>query len=373
MSALGERHASISLDDARTDFLRYVRAEAKRVRLARTGVYLDAVEIAQAEKGVGSRLAAMFEMPDGVFSDYAKSLRAPIVVDGLVARTKASVAVGGIDVGWGGAPIAPFAQSSVAFLQSLAPYSSFDRIWNDNAFFPLPMRTRIAVATTAAVGSTVPEDTPKPVASMSFSQAQQPALKAVAEVVLSDEVLLLTTPSANRLFELEMQKSVAKATDAKFMSILSAGAGSTHASSGLSPAAFLSDLTTALQSIQTEDASRLYLTLPISTFKAVSLLRDTGGLLVSNGKIGNISVLASSGATTEGFLFDAANAIGADNDIAAVTVSNEATLVMQDNPTAADTHLLSLFQNNLTCIRCERFFSAVVLRANGIAKITGYS
>src|SRR6516164_1885064 len=112
----------------------------------------------------------MFQMRDGVFADYAKSLQAPVVVDAL--GTKANVAVGGIDVGWGGAPIAPFAQASQAFLESLAPYSSFDRVLNDNAFFPLPMRTRIAVTTTAAVGSTVGEDVAKPIASMSFTQAQ---------------------------------------------------------------------------------------------------------------------------------------------------------------------------------------------------------
>jgi hypothetical protein len=214
---------------------------------------------------------------------------------------------------------------------------------------------------------------PKPVSQMSFSQAQQPALKAVAEVVLSDEVILMTTPAANRLFEIEMQKAVALATDVKFNSILVAGAGSSHASSGLTAAQFLADLTLALQSIQTDTNSKLYLVLPVNTYKAVMLLRDTGGMLVVNGRIGNINVIPSSGATTNGVLFDAASSVGADSDIAVPTASNEATLVMQDNPSAGDTQLLSLFQNDFTCIRCERFFSAVVLRSNGIAKITGYS
>jgi hypothetical protein len=376
MSALGERQVAISLDDARTDFLRYVKTEARRVRLASQGFKnFNNLQIAAAEKGVGSRLRAMFEMPVGMFVDHAKMMQAPVDVGQLETQMKAAVSVGGIDVGWGGV-LAPFAQASVAFLQSLAPYSAFDRILNDNSFFPLPMRTRIAVMTTAATGSTVPEDTPKPVASMAFTQAQQPALKAIAEVVLSDEVVLMTTPSANRLFEIEMQKSVALATDQKFNQILVAGAGTTHASTGTTAAAVLSDLTTALQSIQTEVASKLYFVVPVNTYKALQMLQGTGGFLMVNGKIGPITVLPSSGATTNGILFDAANAVGADSDMVTPDtsmISNEATLVMQDNPTAGDTHIVSLWQQNWTAIRYERFFSAVVLRANGVTKITGYS
>jgi hypothetical protein len=357
------------LDSANSDFLRYVKTEARRVQLAGQGYReAEALEIATVHHGASSRLRSMLEMPAGIFDEYRKAMQSPVDVH------KAAVGVGGIDVGWGGA-LAPFAQASVAFLQSLSPYSAFDRILNDNAFYPLPMRTRIAITTTAAVGSAVPEDIAKPVSQMSFSQAQQPALKAIAQVILSDEVILLTTPAATRLFESEMQKAVAGATDAKFMQILVAGAGSTHASTGITAAAFLADLTTALQSIQTDVNSKLYLILPTNTWKAVLLLRDNGGMLVQNGKIANINVIPSSGAGTTGVLLDAGS-VGADSDIVTpdtATVSKHATLEMADNPTSSDFHLVSLWQNNWSAIRLERFYSAVVMRSNGVAKITGYS
>ena len=48
MSALGEANKSISLDSATTDFLRYVKTEARRVRLASQGYYPSALEIATA-------------------------------------------------------------------------------------------------------------------------------------------------------------------------------------------------------------------------------------------------------------------------------------------------------------------------------------
>jgi hypothetical protein len=113
--------------------------------------------------------------------------------------------------------------------------------------------------------------------------------------------------------------------------------------------------------------------LPENTYKAVLLLRDAGGMLVApNGKLDPVTVIPSSGAGTNGILLDA-SAVGADSDVVTTAVTRQASLELADNPTSSDFHLVSLFQENLTCIRCERFFSAVVLRSNGIAKITGYS
>jgi len=219
----------------------------------------------------------------------------------------------------------------------------------------------------------VPEMAAKPVSQMSFTSVQNAAQKAIGEVVLSDELLKLTVPAADLLFQVEMQKAVALATDTRLLAILFAGSGSSHASTGLTAAQFLADFSLALQSIQTEASSKLYLVLPINTYKVVRYLRDTGGLLVGpNGKIGDVTVIATSGAGTNGYMLNA-GAIGADSDLLTVEVSRHATVEMADNPTAGDYHLLSLFQNNLTMIRAERFFGVVVMRPTGVATITGYS
>jgi HK97 family phage major capsid protein len=212
---------------------------------------------------------------------------------------------------------------------------------------------------------------------MSFSQTTNPALKAIGEVVLSDELILATTPAATALFEREMAQCVSRATDAAFVQILVSGAGSSHASTGTDTASFLADLKTAMLAIQTDVNSRIYLVLPVNTFKAVSLLSGTGGLLLTNqtpssGKYGAVTIIASSGATTTGVLFDA-SAVGADTDIVQTMVTRQATVEMADNPTSSDYHLVSLFQNDLTLFRCERYFGATILRPNSLATITGYS
>jgi hypothetical protein len=362
MSALGEANQSISLGSALGDFRRYVKAQCDQLRLSEQGMFPGLSEIVTARKGASSRLRAMAEIPSTAFEQYKEQ----------PALSKAAVAIGGMDVGWGGA-LAPYEQAAQAFLGTLAPYSSFDRMLNDGAFYPLPLRTRNAAASSAALGSSVPEQGAKPVTSMSFTSVQNPALKAIGEVVLSDELLRMTVPAADALFALEMQKAVALATDTKFLQIVAAGGGATHASTGLTAAQFLSDLQLALQSIAIDEASertRLYLVVPLSVWKTLSLLTlPAGDWLMVNNKINNIHCIASSATAHDGYLINAAS-VGAASDLITTTVSRHASVEMADNPTAGDYHLLSLFQNNLTLIRCERFFGATVMRPTGISAIT---
>jgi hypothetical protein len=46
---------------------------------------------------------------------------------------------------------------------------------------------------------------------------------------------------------------------------------------------------------------------------------------------------------------------------------------LQQGYDPGDTHTLSMWQSDSTVILCERYFSATVLRSNGVTKITGYS
>jgi hypothetical protein len=62
-----------------------------------------------------------------------------------------------------GSELAAYRESSEGFVQSLAPFSSFDRILNDGGFTRTPLRTHIAVASSAAIGSTVSELATKPI------------------------------------------------------------------------------------------------------------------------------------------------------------------------------------------------------------------
>jgi HK97 family phage major capsid protein len=367
---IGEANRGLSLDSAATDYTRYAKTQAVRAWwYRRHGLMLDELQIATAVRGVSSRLQKMFEMRPETIGDITKKImdNDPVELPGMQQKT--AVGVGSIDGGTWGSALAPFQQASAAFLQSLSPFSAFDRLLNDNAFTRLPLRTRVAIASDAAVGSTVEELQPKPVSQMSFSTVQMPAYKAIGQVVLTDETVLSVSPAAEKLFESQMQQKVAMASDAKFLEIVTEGTGVvSNPSSGLTAAQFLADLGTALEAIEVAGAgSKLYLVLPASAFKTVSNLRDAGGYLVVNNKIGAITPIATS-AGVDAVLLDA-TAVGADTDIVTTKISDQSDIIMQDNPTVGSHQHISLFQNNLTLIRCERFFGVTILRPNGVAVI----
>jgi hypothetical protein len=370
---------SLSLDSAATDFTRYVKTQAVRSWWwHHHRLQLDELQIAGAVK-MSSRLQKMFEIRPETIGDVTRRIMDNVPV-GLPnsLQQKTAVAIGGIDSGWGGA-LAQFQQASMAFLQSLAPFSAFDRLLNDNAFTRLPLRTRVAIASDAAVGSTVSEGQPKPVSAMSFSVVHLPAYKAIGQVVLTDETVLSVVPAADKLFESQMQQKVAMASDAKFLDVISEGTGvASHASTGTTATAFLHDLNVAMDAVKTGVGSRLYLIMPIAEFNTVSLLRDAGGPLIVNNKIGNITVIPTSAQTAPGVPIDYAvlcdaSSIGADTDIVTPKISHEADIIMQDNPTSGSHQYISAFVNNLTIIRAERYFGATVLRSEGIAVISGFN
>jgi hypothetical protein len=166
------------------------------------------------------------------------------------------------------------------------------------------------------------------------------------------------------------QKAIAIATDVQFLAIIAEGTGvASSPSTGLTAAQFQADVSAALQVIEPGAGQRLYLILPVGVFNHVSLLRD-GGPLVVNGMMGNIRVIATSAPTADGVLVDA-SAVGAASDLVTTKVSDQASIIMQDNPTAGSHQHISMFQNNTTVILSERFFSACVLRSDGVAVISG--
>jgi hypothetical protein len=352
LQQIGETSRSLSLDNAALDLCKYAKA-----LMACRGRYDDARALAVA-RGASSRLTKLLETP----------ISTSEISDRIL--TKAPVEIGSVGGSTWGDELAPFRESSAAFAQSLAPFSAFDRILADGGFLRMPLHTRISIASSAALASSVSELAPKPISAMSFAQEYLQAYKAVALLVISDELAKSTAPGANDLFANELRKAVALASDTPFLEVIGQSTGvASNPSTGLTPAQFLSDLRAALAAIEIGVASKLYLVLPVDVFKTVSLLSDGGSFLVVNNKIGPINVIATSAATADGILLDGSS-IAADSDLVTTDVVRQATLRMEDNPTAGSYQIISLWQNNLVGMRAERFFGAAVLRSNGIAVIS---
>ena len=121
------------------------------------------------------------------------------------------------DPSWA-APLSEYRRVANGFLESLHTHSVFDRMWGDDTFLRVPLRTRVSVITAAARGSTVSEAALKPVTEIHFQNAVLNPQKATAIVVVSDELAKSMAPGADDFIGKELRKAVAAATDLEFLS-----------------------------------------------------------------------------------------------------------------------------------------------------------
>jgi HK97 family phage major capsid protein len=285
--------------------------------------------------------------------------------------TKAGVAAGSTDGSTWGSELVGYREISAGFAASLAPWSSYDRIYNDNSFMRVPLKTRISIASSAATGSAISELAPKPISQIGFTLALLEPAKVVAFIVLSNELARSASPASIRMFGNELRRACAVATDTAFLAALSSSTGvASSASTGMSASAFLSDLDTALQAVTVGAGSKLYLIVPPAIWKSIALMRDSAGPIMVDGVIGGIiRVLASDATTDTGYLVDATQ-VATENGLVELRSAEHATLQMDDDPTSGH-NLISLWMNDLVGMRAERWFGCELLRSDGAALVTG--
>jgi hypothetical protein len=94
--------------------------------------------------------------------------------------------------------LAPYRELATGFFGSMAAQSAFAKIFGAGDFTRTPLRTLIAVLTTAPVAYSVSELAPKPITSLNFATAQLEAEKVSAHVVITNELARSLSPAATR-------------------------------------------------------------------------------------------------------------------------------------------------------------------------------
>jgi HK97 family phage major capsid protein len=269
--------------------------------------------------------------------------------------------------------LAPYREISTGFAASLSPWSSYDKIYNDGAFMKVPLRSGIAIASSAAQGSAISELAPKPISEMSFTHAHLEPTKTLSFLVISNELAKMASPAAVSMIGNELRRAVALATDAKFLAVLAASAGVTsNAASGI----FSNDLFIALQAVKLGANSKPYLIVSPDVAKEVSVVRSAIGnflfpsMTINGGTIQGLKVVTSDAAGNVATLVDAAQ-VASEADLITLQEATHASLQLDDNPTSGATQLVSLWQNNQTGLRAERWFGVELLRSSACALITG--
>jgi hypothetical protein len=285
---------------------------------------------------------------------------------------KAAVVGGGIDA-W--SSIADYQNIQQAFQESLRSLSVFDSAL-DGGMIKAPLRSRGFSITTGVSGSVVGERGFKPIGSLVMAQQLLELKKASAIIVISKETA--DFPGAAPLFNSELTRAVVAATDSAFIAALIAATTPTASAGG---AAISSDFDTLLSGVATSATSRLFYVASPSNIKSIMAKANTSGapmfpnLGIAGGELwpGVTAIASDSISSSAALLFDATAIVG-NSDALVPGKSEQSTIQMEaapDSPPTGATSLLSLWQNDLLALRMERFFGFTLLRANGVASLSG--
>jgi hypothetical protein len=301
----------------------------------------------------------------------ARSTRAPQrVMDIIEKATSDPLALGGTAVA-----LSPFQTGAQAWFASLANASAFDTLLP--FMIQAPFRTRAVAVTSTITGMSLAEQDIKPIGRLSLSASDLEVSKAAAQVVVTEE--LLRTEGAATFLEVQLRIAVIAATDAKFLSLITAGATSIPAS-GSTAAAAIADIASLLQAVGSGSGSQLYLVTTASIAKRLATLSASGGArtfpdaTVTGGSLAGVPIVVSDGAGAGQIVLADATGIAAAQEGARVDFTAQGAVQMDsapDSPPTAATNMIGLWQNDMRAIKVERFFGAKAVRPLSVAQITG--
>ena len=284
-------------------------------------------------------------------------------------------------------PLVAYRQMADEFIELLRPATIIGRI---PGLRRVPFNIKIPVQTQGSLVNWVGEAQPKPVGELRFIMIQLDVNKVAGIVVLSDELVRLSTPSAEAIVRADLVAQIAQFLDVEFIDPANA------AVAGISPASILNGVTgipssgtsaqdarTDLGALQTaminanmSGASGVYITTEIVAQQLGMLQNPLGqpefpGMVTGNAL--NRNAVVTSQAVPSGILalILPSEILLADDGGVTIDASREATLVMDSAPVAGTAATFNLWQNNCVGIRAERWITWKRRRNEGVAYITG--
>jgi hypothetical protein len=134
----------------------------------------------------------------------------------------------------------------------------------------------------------------------------------------------------------------------------------------------LTDLAALLAAVPSGSSSRLFFVIEPSQAKILATLPGVNGaafpqMNVNGGSIGGVTIIVSGQlAAGTAVLFDA-TAIAAASENVALSASREAVVTTVASPASS----VSLWPQDLVALRAERWFGFSLLRADGVASLSG--
>jgi len=303
-------------------------------------------------------------------------------------HTKAAVAPGTTtDATWAGPLVVT--QPIAEFLELLRPRTLIGSI---AGLRHVPFNVSVSAQTAGGTYGWVGQGLAKPVTKAAYATVTLPFAKAAGIIVLTEELVKLSTPAAEGLVREEMIAGMAQFLDTQFCDPAVAVAAN------VSPASITNGASTAASSGVTSAAAKLDLAASVAVFTAANiplsgsvwLMNDSNafglamsvnalgqplfpGMSITGGSIFGIPVVVSNNVGARIILVHAPSVLYADDGATQIDVSREASVQMDsvpDSPATATTVLVSLWQNNLVGLRAERWITWKLARAAAVRYIT---
>jgi HK97 family phage major capsid protein/HK97 family phage prohead protease len=297
---------------------------------------------------------------------------------------KAAVAPGTTtDTTWA----APLVNRVIAddFLELLRPATILGRI---PGLRNVPFNCKVPSQTAGGTYGWVGEAKPKPVTSQAFSSETLDITKVAGIVVLTEELVRLSNPSAEALVRDDMIKGIAQFLDGQFINpAVAAVAGVNPASitNGAATAAAttnpLADIMGLIGHFSTYNIPVDGLVFLLSPANALALSFRSNldgspqfpGIGINGGSYRGLTFLTSNTVTTNVIALQPALVLYADDGGVTIDASREASLQMDSAPASpadATTVYVSLWQTNCVGLRAERFINWKRIGTNAVKYLT---
>lgn len=292
---------------------------------------------------------------------------------------RAAVAVGNTtDAAWA-APLVVYQNMANEFIELLRPATIVGRV---QGFRRVPFNISMARTTAGSTSAWVGEDNPKPVSRMSFETITLGHATIATIVVLTEQLVRFSNPSAEAVVSQDMRDAIAQYMDQQFIDpTVTASAGirpasvtngaTSHVMTGTTIAAITTDVSTLFADFSNANidlTTGVFIMHP-RTARYLSMLRTTQdifafpGITQNGGTFFGIPVVTSNsvpidtGADTYIVLMNASDILLADEGGITLDVSREASLQIDGAPSDSASTQISLWQKNLVGLRAERMIN----------------
>ena len=297
---------------------------------------------------------------------------------------KAAIAPGtSTDATWAG----PLVNQGISsdFIELLRPATILGKI---PGLRQVPFNTKVPSQSAGGTYGWVGEAKPKPVTKLALTSASLGYTKVAGIIVLTEELVRLSSPSAEALVRADMIAGIAQFLDSQFIDPAIAavtGVNPASVTNGAPTAAAttnpLADIMGLISHFATNNIGVGGLTFIMSAANALSLSFRTNldgtpqfpGIGIEGGSYKGLNFVTSQAAGGNVIALQPSLILYADDGGVTIDASREASLQMDSAPASpadATTVLVSLWQHNLVGLRAERFANWNKANANAVKYLT---